>query len=69
MSLRVWLPLTKDLRNQGLDDVTVTNNGATFSSAGKLGGCYTFTNKTILVTPSTALKESFGFAASLCCNP
>ena len=42
MSLRVWLPLTKDLRNQGLDDVTVTNNGATFNSAGKLGGCYTF---------------------------
>lgn len=42
MSLRVWLPLTKDLRNQGLDDVTVTNNGATFDSAGKLGGCYSF---------------------------
>lgn len=41
MSLRVWLPLTKDLRNQGLDDVTVTNNGATFNSAGKLGGSYT----------------------------
>ena len=40
MSLRVWLPLTKDLRNQGLDDVTVINNGATFNSAGKLGGCY-----------------------------
>lgn len=42
MSLRVWLPLTKDLRNQGLDNVTVTNNGATFDSAGKLGGCYSF---------------------------
>lgn len=40
MSLRVWLPLTKDLRNQGLSNVTVTNNGATFNSAGKLGGCY-----------------------------
>lgn len=42
MSLRVWLPLTKDLRNQGLDDVTVTNNGATFDANGKLGGCYSF---------------------------
>ena len=40
MSLQVWLPMTKDLRNQGLSDVTVTNNGATFNSAGKLGGCY-----------------------------
>lgn len=44
MSLRVWLPLTKDLRNQGLDDVTVTNNGATFDMNGKLGGCYQFGN-------------------------
>ena len=44
MSLRVWLPLTKDLRNQGLDDVTVTNNGATFNVDGKLGGCYKTSN-------------------------
>lgn len=42
MSLRVWLPLTKDLRNQGLDDVTITNNGTTFDANGKLGGCYSF---------------------------
>ena len=46
MSLRVWLPLTKDLRNQGLSNVTVTNNGATFNSAGKLGGCYYFNRST-----------------------
>lgn len=67
MSLQVWLPLTKDLRNQGLSNVTVTNNGATFNSAGKLGGCYTFTNQTIVVTPSTDLKNSFSSAASLAC--
>lgn len=42
MSLRVWLPLTKDLSNNGLSDVTITNNGATLNSAGKLGGCYSF---------------------------
>lgn len=42
MSLKVWLPLTKDLRNQGLDNVMVTNNGATFDANGKLGGCYYF---------------------------
>lgn len=43
MSLVLWLPLTKDLRNQGLSDVTVTNNGATYSATdGKLGGCYSF---------------------------
>lgn len=42
MSLVVWLPMTKDLRQQGLSDVTVVNNGATFNSSGKLGGCYSF---------------------------
>ena len=42
MSLQVWLPMTKDLRQQGLSDVTVVNNGATFNSSGKLGGCYSF---------------------------
>lgn len=47
MSLVVWLPLTKDLRNQGLSNVTVTNNGATFNSAGKLGGCYGFGNGSV----------------------
>lgn len=46
MSLQVWLPLTKDLRQQGLSNVTVTNNGATFNSAGKLGGCYYFNRST-----------------------
>ena len=43
MSLQVWLPLTKDLRQQGLSNVTATNNGATFNASnGKLGGSYTF---------------------------
>ena len=42
MSLRVWLPLTGDLRNNGLSDVTVTNNGATVDNSGKLGKCYYF---------------------------
>lgn len=43
MSLQIWLPLTKDLRQQGLASVTVTNSGATYqSTGGKLGGCYYF---------------------------
>ena len=47
MSLRVWLPLTKDLRNQGLSSVNVTNHGATYqSTGGKLGGCYYFSGST-----------------------
>jgi len=65
MSLVLWLPLTKDLRNQGLSDVTVTNNGATYSSTGgKLGGCYNFTNQNIAVS-SANFKNNFINQATL----
>lgn len=50
MSLRVWLPLNKDLRQQGLSNITVTNDGATFDSVGKLGGCYNLTNGPITLS-------------------
>lgn len=42
MSLRVWLPLNGNLNNQGLSDITVTNNGATVDNNGKIGKCYYF---------------------------
>lgn len=43
MSLQIWLPLTKDLRQQGLSNTAITNSGATYSATGgKLGGCYIF---------------------------
>ena len=42
MSLRVWLPLNGTLDNQGLDNVIVTNNGATIDNNGKIGKCYSF---------------------------
>lgn len=42
MSLRVWLPLNGTLDNQGLEDVVVTNNGATVDNSGKIGKCYSF---------------------------
>ena len=43
MSLQVWLPLNGTLDNQGLSNVTVTNNGATVNNNGKIGKCYYFT--------------------------
>lgn len=42
MALQVWLPLNGDLTNQGLSNVTVTNNGATVDNNGKIGKCYSF---------------------------
>lgn len=41
MSLQIWLPLNGDLTQQGLSNVTVTNNGATVDNNGKIGKCYT----------------------------
>ena len=66
MSLQVWLPLTKDLRQQGLSNVTVTNNGATFNSAGKLGGCYEFASgkriQTTLPASTSLNTKAISFA-------
>ena len=50
MSLQVWLPLNGDLRNQGLSDVTITNNGATVNANGKIGECYSFDGSDDLIS-------------------
>ena len=70
MSLRVWMPLTKDLRQQGLDSTTVTqNSGTTISGGGKLGSCLTATsNATVVVNlPSLATMLANGKSYSLAC--
>lgn len=47
MALQVWLPLTKDLRQQGLASAyKVGSNTATLTTGGKFGGCYNFTATT-----------------------
>ena len=46
MSLQVYLPLNGDLHNQGCSGVTVTNNGATVNTSGKIGSCYAFNGST-----------------------
>ena len=67
MSLQVWLPLTKDLRQQGISNVTVTNNGATFNSAGKLGGCYYFNGDKQWLQFSSVLGEYYNNDWSIAC--
>lgn len=71
--LQIWLPLTKDLHNQGLAQVSITNNGATYSSTGgKLGGCYynTTTNKSVVISGLTGLTSAstIDITMWLCCT-
>ena len=65
MSLQVWLPLTKDLRNQGLSSATIINNGASTSTAGKLGGCYSFNGSSnyLYTTEQEYFGNNYSFAA------
>ena len=58
MSLLVWLPLNGNLDNQGLSNVTVTNNGATVDNNGKIGKCYSFSNGNTLFCADTILSKS-----------
>lgn len=64
MALQVWLPLNGDLTNQGLSNVTVTNNGATVDNSGKIGKCYNLTNGPITISnlqQSKAISIAFWF--------
>lgn len=57
MSLQVWLPLNGTLDNQGLCDVTVTNDGASIDNNGKIGRCYNLTNGPISISNLPNPKE------------
>ena len=65
MALQVWLPLNGNLNNQGLKNVSVTNNGATVNSAGKIGSCYAFNGSSSYLTFSTTI--SLDGDHSICC--
>ena len=62
MSLQIWLPLNGNLNNQGLANVTITNNGATVNDNGKIGKCYYFNGssyiKISLPSSITSLKNT-----------
>ena len=64
MSLRVWLPLRGDLRNQGLDEITVTNSGAVVDNSGKIGKCYSFDGSNdYLSTPYNFYNSTYSICA------
>lgn len=59
MSLQVWLPLNGDLHNQGLSNITVTNNGATVNNNGKIGKCYYFNGSSQYLQLSKSLTNLY----------
>lgn len=59
MSLQIWLPMTKDLIQQGLSDLTVANNGVTLSDSGKLGKCYYFDGNAHYLEFSKSLSDLY----------
>lgn len=62
MSLQVWLPLNGNLNNQGLANVSVTNNGATVDTNGKIGSCYKFNGSSIKVVGANIPISSWSLA-------
>lgn len=64
MGLKVWLPLNGDLRNQGTQNVEISNTGATLNNNGKIGKCYSFdgTDDRLLFTPDVDGLEAVTMA-------
>ncbi len=62
MGLKIWLPLNGNIENQGLADVTITNNGATVDNNGKIGKCYSFNGGTI-TAPAPKITNKITVAA------
>lgn len=60
MGLKIWLPLNGNLNNQGLENISITNNGAVSNDNGKIGKCYYF-NSATMVLPSYSTTRSICF--------
>ena len=68
MSLRVWLPLNGDLRNQGISDLifSAASSNTTTNANGKIGTCYTNNSHSVggLISDKPIL---LGSQYSMCC--
>ena len=61
MSLQVWLPLNGTTENLGLSTVTVTNNGATVNTSGKIGSCYSFDGNDYIAIDGLVLDNVWSY--------
>lgn len=68
MSLQVWLPLNGNLNNQGLNDITFTNEGnISVDTSGKIGSCYSRATKQTSGRVISNSKVLFDKSISICC--
>lgn len=58
MSLQIWLPLTKNAKNQGCHPSNVTVSNATQNANGKIGGCYSFNNSAYLMGTQSIITNN-----------
>lgn len=69
--LQIWMPMAKDLHNQGLAKISITNSGAIYSSTGgKLGGCYVFSGTSLqyLTSNTNILSQASEFTIACWVN-
>ena len=64
MALQVWLPLTGDFHNQGLDNemTSITGTGCSFSNDGKIGSCLKLGYTNNLTVPSLVGAKQLSIA-------
>ena len=67
MSLRIQLPLNGNLDNQGIINTTVTNNGASVNTSGKIGSCYSFNGTSSYLLGTNAPLNNNTTDWSFCC--
>ena len=70
MSLQIWLPLTKDTRQQGLSNINVTGTPASWGN-GKLGKCATWNGAVanVLYNNTTDFNYTNNFSVAFWANP
>lgn len=68
MSLQIWLPLNEDIHNQGLMNISFTNDNAIINNNGKIGKCYYFDkSENSMIKNNNDIPTHNWSQGSLCC--